>query len=153
VAYWTNGGPGASGISDGLLTEMGQVHVDDRSKTNTSAELEVLYNPLSWSKKANMLFVSQPKGVGFSYCVDELGNPVNEPEKRCINTDLSAAQDAYECVRSRLHQLGSSIHCTTYAYSQPRFFRSFFTAFFDAYPEFKKNDFFLTAESYGGTCE
>ena len=51
------------------------------------------------------------------------GNPVDEPEKRCINTDLSAAQDAYD----------------------------FFTAFFDAYPEFKKNDFFLTAESYGGT--
>eukprot|EP01043_Picozoa_sp_COSAG02_P080829 COSAG02_NODE_19415_length_883_cov_0.737245_1_plen_157_part_01 len=87
VAYWTNGGPGASGISDGLLTEMGQVHVDDRSRTNTSTELEVLYNPLSWSKKANMLFVSQPKGVGFSYCVDKLGNPVNEPEKLCINTD------------------------------------------------------------------
>jgi serine carboxypeptidase-like clade 1 len=123
VAYWTNGGPGASGISDGLLTEMGQVHVDDRSRTNTSAELEVLYNPLSWSKKANMLFVSQPKGVGFSYCVDQLGNPVNDPEKLCINTDVSAAQDAYD----------------------------FFTAFFDAYPEFKKNNFFLTAESYGGT--
>ena len=51
------------------------------------------------------------------------GNPVDEPEKRCINTDLSAAQDAFD----------------------------FFTAFFDAYPEFKKNEFFLTAESYGGT--
>lgn len=125
IAYWTNGGPGASGISDGLLTEMGQIHVDDRSfnKTDPEAPLKVFYNPMSWSKVANMLYVSQPKGVGFSYCVDDAGEPVENPEATCINTDLSAAQDGYD----------------------------FFVNFFAAYPEFKNNDFFLTAESYGGT--
>ena len=61
--------------------------------------------------------MSQPKGVSFSYCDDD-ANP------SCVNTDLTAAQDALD----------------------------FFKAFFDGFPELKKNDFYLTAESYGGTA-
>mmetsp|Transcript_13047 Transcript_13047/g.25294 ORF Transcript_13047/g.25294 Transcript_13047/m.25294 type:complete len:484 (+) Transcript_13047:51-1502(+) len=113
VVYWTNGGPGGSGISTGLLTEMGQVALNDNSK-NADGSLKVLYNPYSWSRVANTLYVSQPKGVGFSYCEDET--------KECVNNDLTAAQDAYD----------------------------FFINWFNKYPEYKKNDFYLTAESYGG---
>ena len=29
VVYWTNGGPGGSGITTGLLTEMGQFQLDE----------------------------------------------------------------------------------------------------------------------------
>jgi len=112
VVYWTNGGPGSSGISLGLLTELGQLHLNDDSFN--SSELEVFYNPYSWSKVANMLFVSQPKGVGFSYCTDTT--------TKCTNNDRTSAQDAYE----------------------------FFIAFFKGFPEYAKNDFYLTGESYGG---
>lgn len=35
-----------------------------------------------------MLYVSQPKGVGFSYCEDGAAN--------CKNDDLTSAQDAYD---------------------------------------------------------
>mmetsp|Transcript_53615 Transcript_53615/g.126098 ORF Transcript_53615/g.126098 Transcript_53615/m.126098 type:complete len:336 (-) Transcript_53615:173-1180(-) len=62
------------------------------------------------------VFVSQPKGVGFSYCTNATSS------KTCINDDLTSAQDAYE----------------------------FFVEFFKAFPEYKSNDFYLTAESYGG---
>lgn len=113
VVYWTNGGPGGSGISVGLLTELGQVALNDNS-VQADGSLKPLYNPYSWSRVANTLFVSQPKGVGFSYCEDAT--------KECVNTDLTAAQDAYD----------------------------FFINWFNAYPEYKKNDFYLTAESYGG---
>lgn len=113
VVYWTNGGPGSSGISLGLLTELGQHRLDDDSYNGTS-ELKVKYNPYAWSQVANTLFVSQPKGVGFSYCVDT--------SQECRNNDRTSAQDAYE----------------------------FFVAFFNGYPEFAKNDFYLTGESYGG---
>ena len=44
------------------------------------------------------------------------------PTKECINNDLTAAQDFYD----------------------------FIINFFDAYSEYKENDFYLTAESYGG---
>ena len=112
LVYWTNGGPGGSGINAGLLTEMGQVHLNDNSLTNDTSVPKLLYNKWNWAKVANTLYVSQPKGVGFSYCTD----------KPCVNTDLSAAQDAVD----------------------------FFKAFFAGYPEYKSRDFYLTAESYGG---
>ena len=82
LVYWTNGGPGGSGINAGLLTEMGQLHLNENSLTNGSSVPQLLYNPHNWAKVANTLYVSQPKGVGFSYCLS----------KPCINTDLSAAQ-------------------------------------------------------------
>ena len=63
-----------------------------------------------------MLYVSQPKGVGFSYCDNATS------AKECVNNDLTAAQDAYD----------------------------FFLGFFERFPELKNQDFYLTAESYGG---
>jgi len=115
--YWTNGGPGGSGISAGLLTEMGQMHLNENSY-NKSVEggLQLFYNEYNWAKVANTLYVSQPKGVGYSYCDESV------PKHKCVNTDLSSAQDAVD----------------------------FFHAFFGAYPEYKSSDFYLTAESYGG---
>jgi carboxypeptidase C (cathepsin A) len=115
LLYWTNGGPGSSGISVGLLTELGQFQLNENS-LNVSGKTELLYNPYSWNQAANILFVSQPKGVGFSYCPDA------RVSTDCVNDDLTSAQDAYE----------------------------FFLAFFDAYPEYKANDFYLTGESYAG---
>jgi hypothetical protein len=52
----------------------------------------VFYNPYSWSQAAHVLYLEQPKGVGFSYCVDE--------EAECHNTDESTAQDSYEALVS-----------------------------------------------------
>ena len=48
LVYWTNGGPGGSGINAGLLTEMGQMHVNDASfpeDGDNSTGLKVFYNP------------------------------------------------------------------------------------------------------------
>ena len=88
IVYWTNGGPGGSGISTGLLTELGQIHVNDDSFDNSTSAIKSFYNPYSWSRVANMLFVSQPKGVGFSYCSNQ--------SAKCVNNDVTASQDAYE---------------------------------------------------------
>ena len=114
VIYWTNGGPGGSGINAGLLTEMGALQLNENS-VKKDGNIELFENEFAWSKKANMIYVSQPKGVGFSYC-DDLSS------SECINNDVTSAQDAYD----------------------------FFTNFFASYPEFSKQDFYLTAESYGG---
>ena len=49
---------------------MGQFVLNEDSLTNASAVPSLFYNPDSWSRVANTLFVSQPTGVGFSYCTD-----------------------------------------------------------------------------------
>ncbi|KAF9887441.1 Cell death protease [Aspergillus nanangensis] len=58
TVIWLNGGPGCSSM-DGALMEIGPY----RLKDNTTLE----YNEGSWDEFANLLFVDQPVGTGFSY--------------------------------------------------------------------------------------
>jgi carboxypeptidase C (cathepsin A) len=58
VLLWTNGGPGCSGLG-GFLTEQGPFRAGKDGKA-----LEI--NENTWTKMANMVFIEQPVGVGFS---------------------------------------------------------------------------------------
>jgi len=58
VVFWTNGGPGCSG-----MLGLGQEH----GPFDISADGYLAPNHYSWNKVANMLYVEQPAGVGFSY--------------------------------------------------------------------------------------
>jgi carboxypeptidase C (cathepsin A) len=58
VMLWTNGGPGCTGLG-GFLSEQGPFRA---TKNGESLEL----NDFSWTKVANMVFIEQPVGVGFS---------------------------------------------------------------------------------------
>eukprot|EP00638_Chattonella_subsalsa_P003430 CAMPEP_0117757314 /NCGR_PEP_ID=MMETSP0947-20121206/14652_1 /TAXON_ID=44440 /ORGANISM="Chattonella subsalsa, Strain CCMP2191" /LENGTH=455 /DNA_ID=CAMNT_0005577173 /DNA_START=124 /DNA_END=1491 /DNA_ORIENTATION=- len=59
VIVWLTGGPGCSSIL-ALLAENGPCTV---SSDGTSTE----FNPFSWNSNANIMWVDQPAGVGFSY--------------------------------------------------------------------------------------
>eukprot|EP01040_Poterioochromonas_malhamensis_P009227 gene9227-10016_t len=62
VIFWTNGGPGCSGML-GLFTEMGPLRpIEDGQITR---------NPWTWTKLSSMVFLEQPAGVGFSYSTDD----------------------------------------------------------------------------------
>lgn len=111
VALWLNGGPGSSSLI-GLLTENGQFQTNDDS-LDAQGNVNLIYNPYSWSQVANMLYLEQPKGVGFSYCAQGV---------RCVNNDTSVGVEAAD----------------------------FFEAFFAGFPEYAKNDFYITGESYAG---
>ncbi|MCJ1377649.1 Cell death protease [Xylographa soralifera] len=58
TVIWLNGGPGCSSM-DGALMEIGPYRTTDDS--------HLTYNDGSWDEFANLLFVDNPVGTGFSY--------------------------------------------------------------------------------------
>lgn len=85
LAFWTNGGPGCSGLL-GLFTEQGPFR-PNRDKT-------LSLNEYSWNKVANMVFIESPCGVGFSYSLDT--------NRDYSNNDAQTAQDNYELIQEFL---------------------------------------------------
>ncbi|KIP08636.1 hypothetical protein PHLGIDRAFT_126931 [Phlebiopsis gigantea 11061_1 CR5-6] len=74
VIFWTNGGPGCSS-SAGLFMELGPCRVNDVHN--------VTFNPYSWNEKANVFFIDQPIGVGFSYA--DHGEYVSTTEEAAVD--------------------------------------------------------------------
>ncbi|KAI9513319.1 serine carboxypeptidase [Russula earlei] len=73
---WFNGGPGSSSMI-GLFQELGPCRINNES---TGVDL----NPTSWNNDANVLFIDQPVGVGFSFGTATIG------------TSLLAAADVWQ---------------------------------------------------------
>merc|ERR1711871_1659562 len=85
-------------------------------------------NKYSWSRKANMLYLEQPKGVGFSFCdaareARKRGADSASSSSKCMNDDASTAVDAHEALVN----------------------------FFKSYPTFSRSAFYIAGESYAGT--
>jgi len=75
LVLWLNGGPGCSSLG-GMFTELGPFVVDQ--------SLKVTLNPYSFNKAANVIFIEQPAGVGFSYP----NVPAND-SSTAIDTDVA----------------------------------------------------------------
>ena len=58
TVIWLNGGPGCSSL-DGALMEVGPYRLKDAST--------LTYNDGAWDEFANLLFIDNPVGTGFSY--------------------------------------------------------------------------------------
>ena len=58
TVLWINGGPGCSSM-DGALMEIGPYRLKD--------DAHLVYNEGAWDEFANVLFVDNPVGTGFSY--------------------------------------------------------------------------------------
>ncbi|PLB52231.1 putative carboxypeptidase S1 [Aspergillus steynii IBT 23096] len=68
LAAWFNGGPGCSSMI-GLFQEHGPCHFVDGEKKPS-------LNEHSWNNYANMLYIDQPIGVGFSYGTNNVTSTV-----------------------------------------------------------------------------
>ena len=75
VVLWLNGGPGCSSM-EGFMAEHGPFHLNDN--------LTLSMNPHAWNKKANMIYLEAPVGVGFS---------VGSAADKAVITDDSTATD------------------------------------------------------------
>eukprot|EP01022_Parablepharisma_sp_SALTPOND_P020427 TRINITY_DN3726_c1_g1_i1.p1 TRINITY_DN3726_c1_g1~~TRINITY_DN3726_c1_g1_i1.p1 ORF type:complete len:734 (-),score=35.71 TRINITY_DN3726_c1_g1_i1:5256-7457(-) len=71
LVLWLQGGPGCSGVST-VLTENGPFRIKE--------SLDLEYNPYSWNNKADVLYVDQPLGTGFSNCSDISRIPKTEKD-------------------------------------------------------------------------
>mmetsp|Transcript_24183 Transcript_24183/g.31463 ORF Transcript_24183/g.31463 Transcript_24183/m.31463 type:complete len:479 (+) Transcript_24183:188-1624(+) len=112
IAIWMNGGPGCSSL-DGFLYEHGPFRFKAYNGTGLP-ELELF--EYSWTYIANMVYLEQPVGVGFSY------SSAQDTTEDYTCSDDTVAVDNLAAIQ----------------------------AFFEKFPEFKNNDFFITGESYAG---
>jgi len=85
LAFWTNGGPGCSGLL-GFLTEQGPFH--------PNKDLSLSFNKYAWNLKANMVFIESPCGVGFSYS--------DNPDVDYVTDDATTASDNYALIQTFL---------------------------------------------------
>ncbi|ORX35568.1 Alpha/Beta hydrolase protein [Kockovaella imperatae] len=78
VVMWINGGPGGSSAM-GLFLEQGPCRINkDPSGLN-----DTVVNPYAWNEKANVFFLDQPIGVGFSH--GDYGQTVATTEQAAID--------------------------------------------------------------------
>lgn len=122
VIAWYNGGPGASSMF-GLLVELGPFMLNDDSlneEYNKTGIPQIIYNPYSWTKVGNLLIVNNPAPVGFSYC-DPAG----------------PTGDGYSCGNWNDSAVAVANH-------------QFLINWFKEFPEYAKNEFYITGESYAG---
>lgn len=71
LVIWLNGGPGCSGLEGGML-ELGPLRVNDDDQRTLRVA------PHAWSEYANVLFLDQPAGTGFSFVSRQYQNQVTE---------------------------------------------------------------------------
>nr|AFK37897.1 unknown [Lotus japonicus] len=72
IVLWLQGGPGASGVGIGNFEEVGPLDTGLKPRNST------------WLKKADLLFVDNPVGTGYSFVEDK---------KLFVKTDVEAATD------------------------------------------------------------
>ncbi|KAI0016528.1 Alpha/Beta hydrolase protein [Xylariomycetidae sp. FL0641] len=112
ITLWLNGGPGSDSMI-GLFEELGPCEVTENGTS--------VVNPYAWNEVSNLLFLSQPLSVGFSYATEvegvinkTTGLPVNSshPDGRYsdvdpyrIDTTQLAAVGAWEVLQGFLENL------------------------------------------------
>uniref|UniRef100_A0ACD5XLE8 Uncharacterized protein n=1 Tax=Avena sativa TaxID=4498 RepID=A0ACD5XLE8_AVESA len=84
TVLWLQGGPGASGVGLGNFMEVGPLDVNLKPRNST------------WLQKADLIFVDNPVGVGYSYVEDD---------SLLVTTDWQAATDATTLLKALAKEL------------------------------------------------
>eukprot|EP00039_Didymoeca_costata_P010663 m.144350 g.144350 ORF g.144350 m.144350 type:complete len:475 (+) comp14917_c0_seq4:46-1470(+) len=121
LVLWYNGGPPCSSLV-GSFGELGPFLArpgSERNQTNTF----LIENEGRWNKRANLLFIESPLGVGFTFSTKET--------KTMNKTELEKLYAANDTTTAELN------------------FASVYS-FFKKYPDYLKHSFYVAGESYAG---
>ncbi|MCJ1474854.1 hypothetical protein MMC13_003514 [Lambiella insularis] len=88
LTLWLNGGPGSDSLI-GLFEELGPCMIAEN--------LTSYLNPSSWNEVSNMLFLSQPVGVGFSYAHEEVGS-IDPNTGFVVNASVATPDGRYSVI-------------------------------------------------------
>ncbi|KUF98610.1 hypothetical protein AM588_10007743 [Phytophthora nicotianae] len=92
LVLWLTGGPGSSSMF-ALLTENGPCTIQP--------DLSTKLNPYAWNTNANVIWLDQPTGVGYSF-----GSPADKDfneTNSCNNSDPNSACDDHPLIREYLN--------------------------------------------------
>ena len=124
TVFWYNGGPGASSLF-GLFQELGplflNVDSEEGKQYNKTHIPKPIYNPFTWSKNFNLFALDSPAPVGFSYCTQD------GPAGKGTSCGPWKDTDVFKANHKVLTTLMN-----------------------DVFPELRKNELFITGESYAG---
>lgn len=140
LTVWINGGPGSSSMI-GLFQELGPCGI--------GPDLKPFNNPYSWTNASNMLFIDQPSTVGMSYSVpvpaykDSGRHVIELPNATC--PDYAAS---YGGCATWSRELINSVPNKTEG-AAPGMWKTL-QGFMGAFPQYSRNGFSFTTESYGG---
>ncbi|KAK8116933.1 uncharacterized protein PG998_005214 [Apiospora kogelbergensis] len=135
ITLWLNGGPG----SDSLISLFEAI-----GPCNVTANGTTVLNPYSWTEESNMLFLSQPVGVGFSYQNKIKGNYDN-------TTGLVTNSSTNPTGRfSGINENYSTDTTALAAVTAWEVMQAFFGTLPRLDPTVKSREFHLWTESYGG---
>lgn len=139
LTVWINGGPGSSSMI-GLFQELGPCGV--------GPDLKPFDNPYSWTNASNMLFIDEPTTVGFSYSIPISGYKDNGAIIQLPNaTCPDYAQSSGTCGTYSSPNITLTANSTEGA--APNMWKTL-QGFMGAFPQYSRNGFSFTTESYGG---
>ena len=120
---WFNGGPGCSSLIGNLQEHGPWIVPEPEGDDVDDGKWEFKRNKWSWNNRANIIYIDQPAGVGYTQCKMKHANRPRSGSGLCPYNDEQAMRDTYKAI---LHLLDNK------------------------FPELKKNELYLSGESFGG---
>ncbi|KAM0801207.1 putative serine carboxypeptidase [Usnea florida] len=141
LTSWINGGPGSSSMI-GLFQEQGPCRVDSTG--------HVVNNPYAWNEASNMIFIDQPAQVGFSYSVPVPGYITTPSGSVVVLLNGSCPNGNVTQGTCGTYSNPNVTDTPTTTLAAAHTFWATLQGFMGAFPQYSRDSFHFSTESYGG---
>jgi carboxypeptidase C (cathepsin A) len=140
LTVWINGGPGSSSMI-GLFQELGPCSIDSNG--------EVVNNPYSWSTVSNLLIIDQPTQTGFSYSIPIPGYTDSNGYVIPLTNGSCPSDPSLAATCGTYSNPDQSLTANSTSAAAPNFWKTL-QGFMGVFPQYSRESFHFTSESYGG---